>query len=144
MGKLISIQVEKSLGCLSVALSHNAERFSLKQTAVVMGFLCFLIVNLPSFSPLYAVPLLIVLAWLLCKALLSVREENLLIVKGLGYQTCSKFAFRKTALYIPYEQVQKVFINEVILRHKVVHVLSLIVHEGSNQQKLIPLFTVRV
>ncbi|KAH1001060.1 hypothetical protein HUJ04_013320 [Dendroctonus ponderosae] len=76
MGKLISIQVEKSLGCLSVALSHNAERFSLKQTAVVMGFLCFLIVNLPSFSPLYAVPLLIVLAWLLCKALLSVREEH--------------------------------------------------------------------
>lgn len=42
--------------------------------------------------------------------------EEVLIVKHVGFQITSKSLFRKSTEFIPYERVQTVFINEVILR----------------------------
>lgn len=42
--------------------------------------------------------------------------EEVLIVKHVGYQITSKSLFGKSTEFIPYERVQTVFINEVILR----------------------------
>lgn len=70
MEKSIVVNVEKSQGCLSVVLTHNAQRFSLKQASVLLGLVCFF----PSFSPIYVVPCLLILAWMVFRALFRVRE----------------------------------------------------------------------
>ncbi|XP_060527708.1 phosphatidylinositol N-acetylglucosaminyltransferase subunit H-like [Cylas formicarius] len=69
-----------------------------------------------------------------------VQEENLVVIRKLGFQITAKYSLGKIATYIPYEKVQKIFINEVIARHRVKYILTLLTKDSDNVFKLVPLF----
>ncbi|XP_044264138.1 uncharacterized protein LOC123010972 [Tribolium madens] len=68
-----------------------------------------------------------------------VYEESLVMVHSLGYHISSKSFVGQKDLFIPWNQVQSIFINEVIVRHKVIHLLTILTRE-KGEEKLIPLF----
>ncbi|VEN57849.1 unnamed protein product [Callosobruchus maculatus] len=47
-----------------------------------------------------------------------VREESLIIVSDLGMQLETMYLLNKNTKFIPFERVQRIFINEVILREQ--------------------------
>jgi hypothetical protein len=79
------------------------------------------------------------------------------MVHSLGYQVTSKYIIGQRDLFIPWNQVQSIFINEVIIRvsnsththstfiyyvylqHKVIYLLTILTKEEGGE-KLIPLF----
>lgn len=49
-------------------------------------------------------------------SILSLFSENLVIINGLGVQLTTTYLLGTKAIFIPIEKVQKIFINEVLLK----------------------------
>ncbi|XP_018578583.1 uncharacterized protein LOC108916768 [Anoplophora glabripennis] len=76
----------------------------------------------------------------LCRLCTSIKEESILTIRGLGFQVTTKYIIGVKTIFIPEEQVQNIFINEVIFRNRVIYVLSLLTKDTINRENLIPLF----
>ncbi|KAJ8960328.1 hypothetical protein NQ318_004062 [Aromia moschata] len=69
-----------------------------------------------------------------------IKEENVVVVKNLGFHLTARYVIGIKSIFIPWEQVQTVFINEVIFRQKVIYVLSLLTKDVDANEKLVPVF----
>ncbi|KAJ8985945.1 hypothetical protein NQ317_010702 [Molorchus minor] len=69
----------------------------------------------------------------------TIREE-LILVKNLGIQLTTKYTTGLKTVFIPFEQIRRIFINEVIYRSRVIYVLSLLTKDTDVTEKLVPLF----
>jgi len=137
-GEKVVLNLNKSHGCLFMSLKSRRNVFSYKNAAFLVFVFCAIVLS----SSLFYKALMggLSLTYLLWEMLFRVSEEKLLLVNGLGYQISKKFVIRSSTTFIPYERVQTVFINEVILRHRVIYILSLMVQEDGEHPKLVALF----
>nr|CAI5861332.1 unnamed protein product [Callosobruchus analis] len=70
-----------------------------------------------------------------------VREESLVMVYDLGMHLETTYLLNKNTKFIPFERVQRIFINEVILRNKIIYTLNvLLVDTDTKEEHILPLF----
>ncbi|XP_050296617.1 uncharacterized protein LOC126736345 [Anthonomus grandis grandis] len=139
-GEIVVLNVEKGQGCLRVSIKRDYEVLSYKKCLLFASQTCAVILSQIYVSLYVGIALFFILLVTVVPTLFSIKEENIIIVKGLGYQINRKYALTTNIKFIPSENVQNIFINEVILRYKVIHLLSLIVLEN-NKKTLIPLLS---
>lgn len=83
---------------------------------------------------------------LYCKCLLtSTKKDTLLIVPSIGIHITieKRFAGFNSYEFLPWDIIEDVFINEVIIRQRVLYYLTFIIKEsinGKDQIRLVPLF----
>ncbi|CAG9764052.1 unnamed protein product [Ceutorhynchus assimilis] len=138
--KNVVLNVMKSPACLCISIINDWKMFSSNE-ALSIGIFA-IILRCFSVDMVYVAALLVsYLLYASNQILFCIREEEVLIVKGLGYQIKRKYFLKNTSIFIPYEQVQNVFINEVILRHKVIYILNFLVKgDEEKRPKIVPLF----
>ncbi|CAG9865432.1 unnamed protein product [Phyllotreta striolata] len=78
----------------------------------------------------------IICSYSICTATI---EESLLIVEGLGIEINKRNAISTKKLFLPKERIKMIFINEVILRRKILFILTILLRDV-DCDKLIPLF----
>ncbi|XP_066249288.1 phosphatidylinositol N-acetylglucosaminyltransferase subunit H-like [Euwallacea similis] len=127
----IKLNFRKTRGCLYVSLVKQDTCLSFQWA--FWGLIC------TALAPIYLTIALITI-YCIYWGLFFVTEENVLIVKGMGLQISKNCPLRQSTEFIPFERVENVFVNEVILRQRVVFMLTLLVKDCTNKPKLYPLF----
>ncbi|XP_015837486.1 uncharacterized protein LOC103314747 [Tribolium castaneum] len=130
-GKSVIITLEQKVS----SLVYKGAVYVIGAVLALVAVYLFLVRNVDVIKYLTAI-FLIILSY---QFLGVVYEESLVMVHSLGYQVTSKSLVGQTDLFIPWNQVQSIFINEVIVRHKVIHLLTILTKE-KGKEKLIPLF----
>ncbi|KAJ8925773.1 hypothetical protein NQ315_009621 [Exocentrus adspersus] len=134
----LNILVNDSL--LKAAISNSYSRHKKCFSLIVLALFGFFSSILNVLSVKTIIPIVLILVLDLYRIISTINEENLVLVRGLGFQLTTKYMVGSKTVFIPQEQVQTVFINECIFRNKVVYVLCLYTKD-KNEEKLIPLFT---
>ncbi|KAJ8953035.1 hypothetical protein NQ314_007409 [Rhamnusium bicolor] len=141
-GENIKLNLEKNEKILKITIFNSSYPSTYRRGVIllvisVLNLLC-LILNI--FSVKIITGIFITLSIVLYNLYATVKEENLVVVKDLGFQLTTKYLLGVKIIFIPKEQVQKIFINEVIFRHKVIYLLSLLTKEMHINDQLVPLF----
>ncbi|KAG5863339.1 hypothetical protein JTB14_000248 [Gonioctena quinquepunctata] len=139
-GNTLKLYVEDKPVLLRVVIFNSYK--PLYKKCIVLLFLVSieltsLIFNFGSLYVIIVILFIILLGYRICYTAI---EENLVIVKGLGINVETKYIMGSKSQFIPQEQVQNIFINEVILRSKVIYMLTLLTIDGKTKENLFPLF----
>ncbi|KAF7274879.1 hypothetical protein GWI33_012459 [Rhynchophorus ferrugineus] len=84
---------------------------------------------------------LIVLFYVAYIHLCTILEENITAIKGFGYQIKAKGRLKDSSIFIPYAIVQHIFLNEVIIKNRVIFLATFLTKNEKGEDKLVPLFT---
>ncbi|XP_076267428.1 phosphatidylinositol N-acetylglucosaminyltransferase subunit H-like isoform X2 [Rhynchophorus ferrugineus] len=68
-------------------------------------------------------------------------KENITAIKGFGYQIKAKGRLKDSSIFIPYAIVQHIFLNEVIIKNRVIFLATFLTKNEKGEDKLVPLFT---
>lgn len=140
-GKIIEIFIKKQNALLEVTMKASYKT-RLKYLFIIALFIISLILllinntnNLFCYSSIAALTILI---YVLSGAII---EEKIINIECLGIQLVTKYVFGQKSTFIPFEKIQDVFINEVITKQKIIHILTVKAKDSASKEVLIPLFT---
>lgn len=136
-GDSLILNIGKSNGCFKVSIKHKQYNF-FKEKSVFMGSILCAIAILRSLLDIHTCLIIIGICcmfYIVYESIFVIREgkpeiyiycfiffikivfsEKVLIIKGFGCHISKKHLIGKRTIFIPYEQIEKVFINEVIFR----------------------------
>ncbi|CAH0551902.1 unnamed protein product [Brassicogethes aeneus] len=140
-GKPINLNIVKNNNCTLISIEHHHDiRNSaiLLLVIVIFNFICLL----KNVFGIFIISSIFILSiFYLFLLLQTVLSENIVIVNNLGYQISTNYLIGSKTAFMPYELVEKIFINEVIYHQKVLFVLTVMISDASKTNNtLVPLF----
>lgn len=142
-GQIIHLTLTRKDNVLGVTLAKNSNirfHFIILILTIVLNSISFKL-NFIS-STTFSVIVLIAVLYIYIRSG-SIREESLIAIEPLGYQLNTKYIIGQKSTFIPFENVENIFINEVIFKQKIIYLLTILT-KGSNSDMLIPLFMVSI
>ncbi|XP_072400086.1 uncharacterized protein [Diabrotica undecimpunctata] len=141
-GNPINLHVQEISHCVKITIV-NCRKGLYRKCIIIfiiasLDLIC-LVFNIFSINVIFTI-LCLVLMYLYSACNIT-TEESLVLIKDVGIEISSKQVVGVRKMFFPREQVQKIFINEVIFRNKVLFMLTLFVRDFKNNEKLVPLFT---
>ncbi|XP_056638794.1 uncharacterized protein LOC130446508 [Diorhabda sublineata] len=140
-GNLLKLHVQEVSQCLKIRIIHCGPTIYQRCTIIFIIAsidMILLLVNIVSISIILAILcFVLILTYTVCNMTI---EENLVVIKDIGIEIAKIKVVGVKRDFFPHEQVQNVFINEVIYRNKVLFVLTLLI-SGLKKSQLVPLFT---
>ncbi|CAH1116526.1 unnamed protein product [Phaedon cochleariae] len=140
-GHELAVNIEETPIYLKVAITSPYKSLCNKCMGLFLLVTIDAVFLLGKLTPMYIiVGFLIISIILMINVCWTSIEETVVIIKGLGVQIETKYVLGSKSNFIPQEEVQTVFINEVIYRNRVLFMLTFLITNGNTKEILIPLF----
>lgn len=142
-GRDIILQITKYDKTMEITVKYASSKFVYLQlitlgvsTLFIHILTVFKIINLTIFINIFC--LLILYSYIL---LSSVMFERLIIIENLGYQIEVHYNYGKSVNFVSWDDIETVFINEVLSRQRVLFIIALLVKvDTKTVNNIIPLF----